>query len=232
VLVNRRWFQLLGRPPGTEDDQLEQQKTVDAFWRSRELSLLQNLGEILREENEGRDYEGKPVELLFTKQAAYFDERGERLLMVVADDIGSGRASLRELRATMNRMRETLAVAEVGLWEWNIPTGIIRYDTQYSKLAGIPERPEGLSVQAWQEGIYHEDRAEFQRAMLSHLHHQADLFAARFRFQRQGEWVWLIVRGRVVEQDERKLGVRMLGTLQEARATVTPLPDANTSVRE
>jgi PAS domain-containing protein len=230
VLVNRKWFQLLGRPVGTEDDQLEHQKSVEAFWRSRELTLLQNLGEVLREESEGTDYEGRPVELLFTKQAAYFDERGERLLMVLVDDISGGRASLRELRTTLTRVRDTLAVAEVGLWEWHIPTGIIRYDTQFGKLAGIPERPEGLPVQAWQEKIYYEDRAEFQAAMLAHLHHQAALFASRFRFRRGDEWIWLIVRGRVVEQDVRKLGVRMLGTLQEARATVTPLPDPNTSV--
>jgi hypothetical protein len=39
--------------------------------------------------------------------------------------------------------------------------------------------------------------------------------------------MWLVVRGRVVEQDVRKLGVRMIGTLQEARATVLPLPDPN-----
>jgi PAS domain-containing protein len=227
VLVSRRWFQLLGRDGGTEEDQWQQQQSVDAFWRSRELALLQNLGEVWREEAEAVDYKGRPVELLFTKQAAYFDERGERLLMVVVDDISSGRASLRELRVTMARVRETLAVAEVGLWEWHIPTGIIRFDAQFGKLAGIPERPEGLSVQVWQDGMFFEDRAEFQRAMLSHLHHQAELFAARFRFRRGEEWVWLIVRGRVVEQDVRKLGIRMLGTLQEARATVTPLPDPN-----
>ena len=229
VLVSRRWFQLLGREGGTEEDQWQQQKSVDAFWRAKELTLLQNLGEMWREEAEGVDYRGQPVELLFTKQAAYFDERGERLLMVVADDISSGRASLRDLRVTMARVRDTLAVAEVGLWEWHIPTGIIRFDAQFGKLAGIPERPEGLSVQVWQDGMFYEDRAEFQRAMLSHLHHQAELFAARFRFRRGEEWVWLIVRGRVVEQDVRKLGIRMLGTLQEARATVTPLPDPNTA---
>jgi len=54
------------------------------------------------------------VELLFTKQAAYFDERGERLLMVVVDDISSGRASLREARATLD-----------GAWA----TGCRYYDT-------------------------------------------------------------------------------------------------------
>lgn len=227
VLVNRRWFQLLGRPAGTEDDQLEQQRSVEPFWRSRELTLLQNLGDVWREEMESADAEGRPMELLFTKQAAYFDERGERLLMVVADDVSGGRASLRDLRSTLIRMRDTLAVAEVGMWEWHIPTGVIRFDAQFGKLAGIPERPEGLSVQVWQDSMFIEDRAEFQAAMLSHLHRQADLFAARFRYWRGEDWVWLIVRGRVVEQDVRKLGVRMLGTLQEARATVTPLPDPN-----
>jgi len=59
------------------------------------------------------DYKGSRG-VAVTKQAAYFDERGERLLMVVVDDISSGRASLREARATLTQMRETLAVAEVG----------------------------------------------------------------------------------------------------------------------
>jgi integral membrane sensor domain MASE1 len=230
LLVNRRWFQLYGKAGGTEEDQLKHQKSVDAFWRGRELTLLQNLGEVLREESESMDFEGNRVELLLTKQAAYFEERGERLLMVVADDISSGRASLREVRGTLERVRASLAVAEVGLWDWHIPSGVIRYDKEFSKLTGMPERPEGLPVPVWQESIHPDDRRQFQHDMLQHLHHQAELFATRFRFQRENSWTWLVVRGRIVEKDSRNLGVRMIGTLQHARATVTPLPDPNKPV--
>ena len=229
LLVNRRWFQLYGKTGGTEEDQLKHQKSVEAFWRGRELTLLQNLGEVLREESESTDFEGRHLELLLTKQAAYFEERGERLLMVVADDISSGRASLRETRQTLDRVRASLAVAEVGLWDWHIPSGVIRYDAVFSKLTGLPERAEGLPVPVWQENIHPEDRHQFQHDMLQHLHHQAQLFATRFRFQREGGWTWLVVRGRIVEKDTRNLGVRMIGTLQHARATVLPLPDPNAS---
>jgi integral membrane sensor domain MASE1 len=227
LLVNRRWFQFYGKAGGTEEDQLKHQKSVDSFWRGRELTLLQNIGEVLREETESTDFEGRRLELLLTKQAAYFEERGERLLMVVADDIGSGRASLRETRNTLEQVRAALAVAEVGLWDWHIPSGTIRYDAVFSKLTGLPERGEGVPVPVWQDNIHPEDRRTFQHDMLQHLHHQAELFATRFRFQREGSWTWLVVRGRIVEKDARNLGVRMIGTLQHARATVTPLPDPN-----
>ncbi len=230
VFVNRRWFQLFGRVAGNEEDQLRHQQSTDAFWRGRELALLQNLGELLREEANSRDPKGRPLELLLSKQAAYFEERGERLLMVVANDLTGGRTSLGELRATVARMQETLAVAEVSMWEWNIPMGLIRFDAQFSRLTGLPERPEGLSVVDWQTGIHEEDRAQFQSDMLRHLHHQAELFATRFRYKRTDGWVWLVVRGRVVEKDVRDLGIRMIGTLQEARATVLPLPDPNAAV--
>ncbi len=227
LLVNRRWFQFYGKAGGTEEDQLKHQSSVDAFWRGRELTLLQNLGEVLREETESTDFEGRKLELLLTKQAAYFDERKERLLMVVADDISTGRASLREARETIDRMRATLAVAEVGLWDWNIPAGMIRFDAEFSKLTGFPERPEGISVQDWQNGIHPEDRQLFQHDMLQHMHHQSELLATRFRFQRDGKWTWLVVRGRIVEKDSRKLGMRMIGTMQHLRATVQALPDPN-----
>ena len=227
LLVNRRWFQFFGRAGGTEEDQLKHQSTMDAFWRGRELTLLQNLGETLREETASTDFEGRKLELLLTKQAAYFDERKERLLMVVADDISTGRASLRDARETIDRMRATLAVAEVGLWDWNIPAGMIRFDAEFAKLIGFPDRPEGISVQDWQNGIHPEDRQLFQHDMLQHMHHQAELLATRFRFQRDGKWTWLVVRGRIVEKDSRNLGVRMIGTMQHLRATVQALPDPN-----
>jgi PAS domain-containing protein len=227
LLVNRRWFQFFGKEGGTEEDQWKHQRSMDAFWRGRELTLLQNLGEVLREESESIDHKGRQLELLLTKQAAYFEERGERLLIVVADDISTGRASLREAQQTLARIRATLAVAEVGLWDWQISSGVIRYDAEFSKLTGIPESPEGIAVPLWQESIHPDDRQSYQHDMLQHLHHQAELFATRFRFQRGDKWVWLVVRGRVVEQDERNLGVRMIGTLQHARATVVPLPDPN-----
>jgi PAS domain-containing protein len=230
LLVNRRWFQFFGKASGSEEDQWKHQRSMDAFWRAREMSLLQNLGEVFREETESTDFEGRHLELLMTKQAAYFSERGERLLMVVADDISSGRASLREARHTIDRMRATLAVAEVGLWDWHIPSGIIRYDTEFSKLTGVPDRSEGLSIPEWQTNIHPDDRQQFQHDMLQHLHHQAELFATRFRFKRDNGWVWLVVRGRVVEQDSRNLGIRMIGTLQHLRATVQALPDPNAPV--
>jgi PAS domain-containing protein len=227
LLVNRRWFQMFGKAGGNEEDQLKHQKSMDAFWRGRELTLLQNLGEVLREETESKDHQGRALELLLTKQAAYFEERGERLLMVVADDISSGRASLNEARAILEKIRATLAVAEVGLWDWHIPSGIIRFDAEFSKLTDIPEHPEGLPVPVWQNDIHPDDRRTFQHDMLQHLHHQAELFATRFRFKRAGGWIWLVVRGRVVEQDSRNLGIRMIGTIQHLRATVQALPDPN-----
>lgn len=227
LLVNRRWFQFFGKAGGSEDDQLKHQRSIDAFWRGREMSLLQNLGETLREETESTDFEGRHLELLLTKQAAYFTERSERLLMVVADDISSGRASLRETRHTLEQVRATLAVAEIGLWDWHIPSGIIRFDAVFSKLTDVPERPEGISIPEWQSNIHPEDRPYFQHDMLQHLHDQAELFATRFRFKRGNGWVWLVVRGRIVEKDSRDLGVRMIGTVQHLRATVQALPDAN-----
>jgi PAS domain-containing protein len=227
LIVNRRWFQFFGKAGGNEEDQLKHQRSMDAFWRGRELTLLQNLGEIFREETESTNHEGRKLELLLTKQAAYFEERGERLLMVVADDISSGRASLREARFNLERMRETLAVAEVGMWDWHIPSGVIRFDSEFSKLTGIPDRPEGLPVPVWQNDIHPDDRKTFQHDMLQHLHHQAELFATRFRFKHNGGWIWLVVRGRVVESDSRNLGIRMIGTVQHLRATVQALPDPN-----
>jgi PAS domain-containing protein len=227
LVVNRRWFQFFGKAGGSEEDQWLHQRSMDAFWRGRELTLLQNLGESHREEIESKDFEGHARELLLTKQAAYFDERGERLLMVVADDVSTGRASLRETQDALARIHATLAVAEVGLWEWNIPSGLIRFDEVFGKLTGLAARPEGISVQDWQSGIHPEDRHTFQHDMLQHLHHQADLFATRFKFKHDGSWIWLVVRGRIVEKDARNLGVRMLGTLQHLRATVQALPDPN-----
>jgi len=227
LVVNRRWFQFFGKAGGSEEDQWQHQRSIDAFWRGRELTLLQNLGEVLREEAESTDFEGRQRELLLTKQAAYFEERGERLLMVVADDISTGRASLLETRETLERIRSALTAAEVGVWEWNIPSGLIRFDEIFSKLTSLTSRPEGISVQDWQNGIHPEDRTTFQHDMLQHMHHQAELFATRFRFRRDNGWIWLVVRGRIVEKDSRNLGVRMIGTLQHLRATVQALPDPN-----
>ena len=88
----------------------------------------------------------------------------------------------------------------------------------------------GLANAVWQLFLLESERAkELPAHAAQHPQVRAFQLAAvqRFRFRRGEEWVWLIVRGRVVEQDVRKLGVRMLGTLQEARATVTPLPDPN-----
>jgi PAS domain S-box-containing protein len=124
----------------------------------------------------------------------------------------SGKASDGDTHADM--IRGALAGADTFVWEWTVQNdvltdihvglGMLGYDT--SVLTGHTQDD-------WNRLIHPEDREANHEAYLRHERGEAPTYEHAYRIQAaDGDWLWMLERGRIVERDASGRPLRMLGT--------------------
>jgi PAS domain S-box-containing protein len=118
-----------------------------------------------------------------------------------------------ELADTEERLRLALEGADLGVWDWDIPARSIRYDERSVGMLGYTPAEAGPDA-AWFESLMHPD--DFPRVRKNLDDHFAGLTAfyqAEMRLRhKQGHWVWVLDRGRVIARDAAGNPLRACGT--------------------
>ncbi|MBA3849783.1 MAG: hypothetical protein C0502_07280 [Opitutus sp.] len=141
------------------------------------------------------------------------DRHGQPLRVVGLDrDITEANDLREELRITEERWRLALSGTNAGVFDWDLVTGRIYRDSRYAEMIGrdISELPE---QQIWRELGHPDDMAAAERAIADHLAGRVPLYQGEFRLRhKDGRWIWILSRGKVVARDANGRALRMVGT--------------------
>lgn len=114
--------------------------------------------------------------------------------------------------AEANRWSFALESAGLGVWDSNLATGQCYYSATWKKMLGYREDELGDRSDLWLTLIHPDDR---QRAIESgerHISGETPQVETEFRLRhKDGHWVWVLDRGRVVEWDQDGHPSRMIG---------------------
>lgn len=119
----------------------------------------------------------------------------------------------RQLGAQRQRMSEVLWGSDVGTWEWEIATGRIVFNERWATMLGYtPAELAPLSFDRWKDMLNPEDVPLMIAQVQRHLSGQDDRYTCSFRMRRKdGQWLWVRARGRVVARDRRGHPLRFSG---------------------
>jgi PAS domain S-box-containing protein len=108
------------------------------------------------------------------------------------------------------RLRLALAAGGMGVWEWDIATGAVRWDAAVYRLCGMAGIAEGHRA-AFAALLHPDDRARREAALRRALAGDGE-YQAEYRIRRgdTGEERWLAARGRVLQGPEGH-PVRLIG---------------------
>ena len=123
----------------------------------------------------------------------------------------------RTLQQERMRLGEVIWSANVGTWEWQIPTGNVVLNARWAEIIGYGlEEISPVSVVTWRQHIHPEDIGVVE-GLLERLHrHELEFFECEIRLRHKlGHWVWVLDRGRIVDWDTHAKPVRMVGTSQD-----------------
>ncbi|RRQ20774.1 EAL domain-containing protein [Thiohalobacter thiocyanaticus] len=126
-----------------------------------------------------------------------------------------------------NTVRATQALAEererlagilegirVGTWEWHIPSGRTVFNERWAEMIGYDlAELTPTTIQTWERLVHPEDLPKALSVLQQHLNGEQDFYDVEFRMRhRDGHWIWVHDRGRVLEWTGTGEPVRMLGT--------------------
>jgi PAS domain S-box-containing protein len=101
-----------------------------------------------------------------------------------------------------------------GLWDWRVRTGETFINDRWAEIAGYTLAELGpTSTDHWSALCHPDDLARSQALVERHFRGESPDYECEVRMRhRDGSWVWVLDRGKVVERDDEGRPVRMTGT--------------------
>jgi len=119
----------------------------------------------------------------------------------------------KKLAASENRLELVLKGADLGIWDWDLQSGSIVSNERWATILGYDARDVNHSLAEWESLVHADDLPAVRRAIQDHLEGRREHYEAEYRMRsKDGSWIWLLDRGRVVERDAEGRPARMAGT--------------------
>lgn len=120
--------------------------------------------------------------------------------------------SQRELLEKSERLDLALNAANDGLWDWNVETGEAFFSPRYYTMLGYEPGEFPPSYASWRSLLHPEDVDRAEEVVNRSVALSA-FFETEFRMRgKDGQWVWILARGRVMEWNAVGAPRRMCGT--------------------
>jgi PAS domain S-box-containing protein len=121
-------------------------------------------------------------------------------------------STIRESERSLRRMKEHLELVQnaagVGMWHWEVSSGVMRWTSRMFRLLGLDERAVHASFEVWRKAIHPEDRKNVELRIKGALERHTPL-SCEYRVVRpDGRVRWVAALGREVHDDYgRPLGL-------------------------
>ncbi len=130
---------------------------------------------------------------------------------------------LEEVQAQENKSREAkeqletiIKGANLGWWDWDIPTGNEKYNEILAENLGYKLSEITPHIDWWEDRVHPDDVDQVNKNLQKHLDGETEYYKNKHRLKtKSGEWRWFSDFGKVVEKDDSGKPIRMIGILQD-----------------
>ena len=138
---------------------------------------------------------------------------GRKQLLVIAHDVSELKRVQQKLEQSERRLHYVLDATGEGLWDWNIPTGLVTHNPQWCKIIGFDDQLLEHPLEVF-VALLHPDDKPRVLASLQLCLDQRTRYQSEHRMCRgDGCTVWVLDRGDVVERDAHGAPLRMVGSV-------------------
>lgn len=134
--------------------------------------------------------------------------------MAVQSDITASKLDAERISASKRRLKAVIESMNIGTWEWHVQTGEVIYNERWAEILGRTlEEISPTTIETWLKYVHPDDVAASDEQMQRHFAGETTFFDIRCRMRhRDGHWVWVHERGRVVSWTEEGKPLLMYGT--------------------
>lgn len=119
-----------------------------------------------------------------------------------------------ELHETREWLELALECGDIGLWDWNIPSGTIRGNKYCAEMLGYTLDEFKPNITMWRDLIHPDDLHIVTPMLEGRLSGAAAQFAMEYRLrQKNGGWKWVLNNGKIVAWDNSGKPERVTGII-------------------
>ena len=157
--------------------------------------------------------DGRPIWASISARAVK-DSRGSLLYFDgTLEDITRRKEAEERFRESEERWLFALEGSGDGVWDWDVPSGKVFCSTQWRRMFYLGEEGCLIAEVELSGRIHPEDFARVQEEKRSHLAGEAPLYSTEYRLlDGQGNFRWVLARGKVMARDGEGKPLRMVGT--------------------
>lgn len=125
-----------------------------------------------------------------------------------------------EKKSSMDMQQRLLSILEgtrAGTWEWNVQTGETVFNETWANMIGYELREiSPTSIQTWIDYSHPDDLSQSNELLEKHFRGELDYYECEARMRhKDGHWVWVLDRGKVLSWTEEGKPLWMFGTHQD-----------------
>ncbi len=142
------------------------------------------------------------------------DSRGQPLRLVGLNrDITAERQLREALRVAEHRWQLALQSTNDGVWDWDIEAGVRYHDERWARMLGYDLGEIPTTQAGWRDLLHPDDAAACEAVARIHIEGRAAFYQHEHRMRaKNGEWKWILDRGKVVSRANDGRALRMVGT--------------------
>jgi PAS domain S-box-containing protein len=121
-----------------------------------------------------------------------------------------------KIRANEERWKFALESSQYGIWDWNLKKEKVYFSKMWKEMLGYKVEEITSSLNEWAKRVHPEDLEMAQRKIREHIVGKTGFYEDEHRMlHKNGQYIWIKDRGKVVEWDDNGVPLRFIGTHEE-----------------
>lgn len=153
----------------------------------------------------------------YVKSYYEWNEQTIRLLRIFATIIMNTVQRIKyqiRLKESQELLNLSIQGSNIGIWDWNIKTGETTFNDNWARMIGYTlDELMPTTIKTWEKYCHPDDLKRSEEALKKHFQGKSQFYEVELRMKhKNGTYIWVLDRGRVLEWDKKKKPLRMSGT--------------------
>ncbi len=146
--------------------------------------------------------------------SAMYNDKGQFVsLFSLVNNVTDLRAAERQNKEDQQRLHWTIDAAKIGIWEWNVPAGTIKFNGNYAFILGYQNEELPSQADKWKNLIHPDDLTKAIEIINNHFSKPDSAYEMELRmWHKDGHWVTILDRGSVISRSADGQPLLMVGT--------------------
>ncbi len=148
-----------------------------------------------------------------TKVPLFNPDGSRKGLVIIGRDVSDRTWAQESLRKSEERWQFALESNGDGVWDRDLINNTSYFSKRYQEMLGYEENELPAKYKTWEERLHPDDRERVLATIQRHLDNKIPHYTEEYRLQhKNGSWVWVLARGKVVSRDNTGKPLRIIGT--------------------